>query len=138
MLVLDPVTRVLQNLADRLTGALRLRFILQPSIAVFLAVRDGMKDGMQGRPAYFWSLFFKPKCRRELIRAGWRSIGTVFVMAIIIDAVYQYIAIRWFYPGEALTIGLTLACVPYLLIRGPVSRLMRARFRKARDSRRSA
>lgn len=130
MLVLDPVARTLENLLGRLTGPLTLRLLFQPGMALFFGIRDGLKDGKEGRPPYFWAFFFKPWSRRELIRRGWKSIGTVFVMAVIIDAIYQYIVFRWFYPGEALMVAFILACVPYVLIRGPVSRLVRARGRR--------
>lgn len=130
-MALDPVVRMLENLAGRITGPLSLRLILQPGMAVFFAVRDGLKDGSEGRLPYFWAFVFKPESRRELIRSGWKSVGKVFGMAVVIDAVYQYIALRWFYPGEALTVAFVLACIPYVLIRGPVSRLVRAKGKRS-------
>ena len=51
-------------------------------------------------------------------------MGKVFVVAIILDAVYQYIALSLFYPVEALLVALILAIIPYVLLRGPVNRLM--------------
>jgi hypothetical protein len=53
------------------------------------------------------------------------GVAKVFVMAVVIDVVYQYIVFRWFYPGEALFVAFILAFVPYLLIRGPVNRIVR-------------
>ena len=135
MLILDPVARMLENILGRLTGPLTLRLVLQPGMALFFGTRDGFKDGREGRPPYFWAFVFKPWNRRELIRSGWKSIGKVFVMAVIIDAIYQYIALRWFYPGEALTVAFVLACVPYVLIRGPVSRLVRIKGKRSDLSR---
>ena len=134
-LTFSPIARVVQNLADRVAGPLTFRLILQPAIALFFGIRDGLSDGREGRPAYFWALFSKPELRRELISSGWKSIGKVFIMAVIVDAVYQGIALHWFYPGEALIVAFILACVPYLLIRGPVSRMVRARVRKKNLSR---
>ena len=135
MLILDPVARMLENILGRLTGPLILRLVLQPGMALFFGIRDGFKDGREGRPPYFWAFVFKPWNRRELIRSGWKSIGKVFVMAVIIDAIYQHIALRWFYPGEALTVAFVLACVPYVLIRGPVSRLVRIKGKRSDLSR---
>jgi hypothetical protein len=34
-------------------------------------------------------------------------VGKVFVIAL--DAVYQYITVRWFYPAEALVVAIALA-----------------------------
>ena len=127
MLVIDPIARIIDNMAARIVGPLTLRLILQPSMAVFFALRDGLRDGRDGRPPYFWALLFGSADRRALIRSGWKSIGKVFIMAVVIDAIYQFIALRWFYPGEALIVAFILACIPYLLIRGPVGRIVTAR-----------
>jgi len=106
------------------------RLILQPAMAAFFAVRAGWQDGLAGRPPYFWAILHDPSHRRDLLREGWRAVAKIFVIAVIIDAVYQAIQLRWFYPGEALIVAIVLAIVPYLLIRGSVGRF--ARWRKAR------
>ena len=72
---------------------------------------------------YFWALFTSPEHRRELLREGWKAVGKIFVIAVVLDAVYQFITVRWFYPGEALVTAVALALVPYLVLRGPVNRL---------------
>ena len=46
------------------------------------------------------------------------------------DAIYQFIVLRRFYPGEALVTVFVLAVFPYLLIRGPVDRIARRRRRR--------
>jgi hypothetical protein len=119
-------TRLIQDLADRLTGPLTLRVILQPSMAAFLAIRSGIADARQNRPAFFWALLTDPSHRAELLRDGWKSIAKVFVVAVVLDGLYQAIFRRWFYPGEALLVGTVLALVPYLIVRGPANRLARA------------
>jgi hypothetical protein len=43
------------------------------------------------------------------------------------DMIYQYLVFKTFYPAEALVVALLLAFVPYLLIRGPVMRIVRWR-----------
>jgi hypothetical protein len=93
-------------------------------MAIIFAVRDGMKDAREGRVPYFWAIFTSPVHRKELLREGWKAVGKVFIIAVIIDAVYQFMVLRWFYPGEALLVAFILAFVPYLLIRGPVNRVM--------------
>ena len=45
------------------------------------------------------------------------------------DAIYQYLVLRRFYLVEALVTVFVLAVLPYLLIRGPVDRIMRRRQR---------
>ena len=60
-----------------------------------------------------------------MMRDGWKSVGRVFLLGIIMDAIYQFMVFRWFYPGEAILVAAILALVPYLLIRGPVNRMAR-------------
>ncbi len=117
------LSRIAENLADRVTGPMRFRLVLQPLMAVIFAARDGMKDARGGRPPWFWAVFTDPEHRRDLLRDGWKSVGTVFLVAVAIDAIYQYVALRWFYPAEALLVAGLLAFVPYVLLRGPVNRV---------------
>ena len=121
----DLLNRIFENLIGRVSGPMKFRLILQPLMAIIFAVRSGLKDAKEGKPAYFWGLFTDPDNRRNMLRDGWKSVGKVFVIAIIIDLVYQFIVFRWFYPGEALLVAAILAFIPYLLIRGPVNRIAR-------------
>jgi len=121
------LTRFWENLMSRVGGPMTFRLILQPIMAAIFAVRSGLKDAKEGKPAYFWALFTDSVNRRDLLRDGWKSVGRVFVFAIIIDLVYQWIVLRWFYPGEALLVAAILAFIPYLVIRGPVNRIARRR-----------
>ncbi len=50
------------------------------------------------------------------MRQGWGRIAKVFIMAVAIDCIYQIIAEKWIYIGEALVVAAILAVVPYLLI----------------------
>jgi hypothetical protein len=121
----DLLTRIFENLIDRVSGPMKFRLILQPMMAIIFAIRSGLKDAKEGRPAYFWALFTDSAHRREMLRDGWKSVGRVFVLAIIMDVVYQFIVFRWVYPVEALLVAAILAFIPYLLVRGPVNRIAR-------------
>ncbi len=101
------------------------RLVLQPAVAIFFAIRDGRRDALEGRPAYFWTIFSDASQRGELLREGWKAVVKVFIMAVVIDAIYQYLVQSWFYPGEALIVAFILAFLPYLLLRGPVNRIAR-------------
>ena len=116
-----------QELVTRSSGPMAFRFILQPAMAVFYAIRDGKRDAKQGRPAYFWALFTDEARRRELIRSGWQSIGKVFVIAMIVDIIYQIFVIRELRLVESIVVAVLLALVPYILLRGPVNRVLRRR-----------
>jgi hypothetical protein len=118
-------TRVMHNLLARLSGPLQFRLLIQPGMATLFALRAGLIDALEKRPAFFWSIFTDAEQRTSLLREGWKAVGKVFIIAIVVDGVYQFIAVQWFYPGEALIVAFMLAVVPYLLIRGPFNRLVR-------------
>jgi hypothetical protein len=122
----DVLARVWENIGGRIGGPLSFRLILQPTVAVVLAVKAGLQDARDHRPAYFWTILTNPDERRDLLRQGWKAVAKIFVLAIVIDIAYQLIVFRWVYPGELLIIAFLLACAPYLLVRGPVNRLMTA------------
>src|SRR5688572_5156063 len=129
----EQFVRFFENLIARVSGPLHLRLLLQPLMATFFAVRAGLKDAREGKPAYFWAIFSGPPLqRKELLKEGWKAVGKVFVIAVIIDAVYQFIALGWFYPLEALIVAAVLALLPYLLFRGLVSRIARLGASKAK------
>jgi hypothetical protein len=120
---MDPLHRVVTDLVGRVVGPLHFRLLLQPAMAMFFGIRDGLKDAREDQPAYFWSLFTDPRHDKERLKSGLKAVAKVLVSALVMDAIYQLIALHWFYPGEALIVALELAFVPYLLIRGPANRI---------------
>jgi hypothetical protein len=122
---MDPIiARISHNLVDRVTGPMKFRLFLQPAMAAFFAIRGGLKDAKECKPPYFWGLFTDKGERESMLKNGWKSIGRVFILAIVLDVVYQIFVQRWVYPGEAILVAIILAIVPYLLIRGPVNRIV--------------
>lgn len=130
----DLLARIWEHLGGRIGGPLSFRLLLQPMVASVFAIRDGLADARTGRPAYFWTIVTHATDRRALLREGWKAVAKVFVVAVIIDAVYQVMVFRWIYPSELLLLAFLLACVPYLLIRGPANRLAVAWRRHIRPS----
>ena len=123
----DTLTRIFEDLVARVSGPVHFRVILQPLMASIFAFLDARSDAHDGRSPYFARLVTDPEHRRALLRSGWKSVGKIFVLAIILDVVYQLWVLHWFYPGESLIVALVLAIVPYLLLRGTVNRLSRQR-----------
>lgn len=119
------LTRVWENLIGRASGPMKFRILLQPTMAAIFAIRAGLKDAREGRPPYLWAVFKRPELRRALLREGWKDVGKVFLLAVMIDVVYQVAVFHWFYPGETLLVAALLAFLTYALIRGPVNRIMR-------------
>ena len=67
-----------------------------------------------------------------------KDIGRVFIVAIVLDTVYQLIVFHWVYPGQVLTVAVVCAIVPYVLVRGPITRIARLLHRKWAESRHGA
>jgi hypothetical protein len=115
--------RFVENMAGRVSGPMKLRLFLQPTMASIFAIRAGLADAKVGRAPYFWALLTNPTHRSDMLRDGWKSVGKVFVIALALDVVYQLKELHTVYPIEALIVALLLAIVPYLLLRGLVTRL---------------
>jgi hypothetical protein len=123
----DFLVRGWEALIGRLSGPMQFRLVLQPLAAIIIAIRAGVRDARGLRPLYFWSIFRERGRRGEIIREGWRDVGQVFVVAVIIDCVYQLYVLRWFYPGQSVIVAAVLAVVPYLIFRGTFNRIWRYR-----------
>jgi len=118
---------VLQGLISRTTGPLKFRFVLQPAMAIILAVRSGLKDSREGKPPFFWEFCEDPTMRRQLVADCWKSVGKIFILAFVLDCVYQFIELRWIHVVDALIVAFVLAIIPYVIVRGPVNRLATGR-----------
>ena len=117
--------RVVTQLAARVSGPMKFRLVLQPAMAAFFAIRSGLADARAGKPPYFWCLLTDRGERMDVMKDGWKSIGRVFILAIALDVIYQIIELHFVYVGEALIVAIVLAILPYLIVRGLVTRLAR-------------
>ncbi|HYR84205.1 MAG TPA: hypothetical protein VE422_09020 [Terriglobia bacterium] len=129
----DWLIRTLHEIAARPDGPLAMRFYLQPAMAIFFAIHDGLEDARKGRPAYFWALFTDPVHRREMMQDGWKSVGVIFTVAAILDIVYQLVVLQQVHPLQTVLIATLLAIIPYVAVRGPVNRVARM-MRRKRDA----
>jgi hypothetical protein len=117
--------RVWGNLIARASGPLNFRLIIQPIVAGFLAIRAGLKDARDGRPVFLWTAVTNKAHRPELFHQGRKDVEKVFALAVLLDAIYQLMVQRGVYVLELLIVAPTLAVIPYVLLRGPVSRIAR-------------
>jgi len=115
----------LEDLPARFTGRGRLRFILQPTIAILLGVRGGLADVRAGHPPYLLGLLIAGEKRRELLRSGLAAIRNLLAVGIILDLVFQLVLYGSVHPGAALVIGPILICAPYAASRALTNRLAR-------------
>ena len=79
--------RFFEDLWARLSGPGRLRFILQPTAAVLLRVRDGKRDSRLRRLLFLSGLVFRRIRRRHMWRSGMSSVRDLVAIAIILDLI---------------------------------------------------
>ncbi len=106
-----------EDISARLSGAGRFRFLLQPTVAILLGSRDGLKDARMGLPPYLWALAFHGEHRRELLRSTFVSVRELVAVGILLDIVSQFLIFREIHPGAAILLGPLLIGVPYALSR---------------------
>jgi len=115
------------DLAARLHGPGSFRFYLQPAVAATFGIVAGVKDARAGRPAFLWDALRGGAGRVERRRAALKQVFTPFVVAVVMDLVLQWVILREVRIGAAFVIGAALIYVPYILLRGPVNRLLSLR-----------
>jgi hypothetical protein len=120
---MDDLARMWSDLVGRLSGPMTFRLILQPTMAIIYALRDGTKDAREGRSPYFWTMFTDPDHLRAMLDEGLKAVGRVLALGVVMDVIYQLTVFRWVYPVELILVVLVLAFVPYVLLRGPANRL---------------
>src|SRR5262245_45380321 len=113
-----------EELFGRLTGPMSFRLIIQPVMATFLAIRAGWADAREGRPIFFWTLARDPAQTRVMLRNLWRIAGKVFLIALILDSIYQIIVFHWIYPIQLLIVATLLALVPCMIVRAVGNRIV--------------
>jgi hypothetical protein len=139
--ILSFLKHFVEQLFGRFSGPLNFRLVVMPTVVTLLALRADWKDAREGRQAFLGAFITDPVERRRLFRIGVKDAGRVFIMAIVLDTAYQLIVFRWVYPGQLLTVAVVCAIVPYVLVRGPITRLARLlhrRWARSADSARVA
>ena len=125
---LEHLYRFWPDLLDRTDGPMAFRFLLQPTMALLVALRDGVMDARLGRIPYLQFLMVEtdPVARRAAWRGGLRAVGRILLLGVAMDVIYQFKVFGGFrYPLQTLAIAALLALVPYVLFRGPTSRIVR-------------
>ena len=117
--------RIWHQLIDRADAPMRFRFILQPLMAAFLAIRHGLNDARTGRSPYIWTMVGNPRERAQRLNEGLNATARIIFLGLVMDAIYQVIVLRRFYPAEAVIVALLFAFIPYVIIRGPATRIVR-------------
>jgi hypothetical protein len=119
----DVWTRIVENIWERVGGPMSFRFILQPAVAAIFAIVAGLQDARLGRSPYLWAILTEPANRASLISEGWKRIGKIFIVAVVLDLIYQIVVLE-VYPGEAIIVAVLLAIIPYVILRGVATRVI--------------
>ena len=116
-------SRTVQEILGRAHGPLHFRLFVMPTVVVVLAIRAHLKDVRDGKPVFLGAFITSPTERRRLLRSALKDVGRVLVVALALDTIYQVLVFKAFYPGQAIVVATACAVVPYVVVRGPVTRL---------------
>jgi len=123
---MDDWTRFTTDMLTRVTtGPMKFRIVLQPAMAAFFAIRDGVRDARTGRRPYLWKIATDNTVRKQAAQELWKSVGKVFILAVVLDVVYQLWVLKTVYPIQAFAVAVILAIVPYLILCGITNRIAR-------------
>ena len=120
-----------ENMVARTRGPLNFRFVFEPVLSVLFAIRTGLRDAKKRCPPSLLRLLVTRKQRKILLQESRRDLGNILVFSMLLDIVYQLVVVYIlrgadsFLPFESVFVALLLTVLPYLLIRGPVNRLIR-------------
>ena len=119
--ILEMISRGVEQLLGRASGPLQFRLIVMPTVVTLLAIRAGLRDARAGQPAFLWGLISKSKSPARAYSRGLEGRPRIFIVALVLDTVYQLIVLRAFYVVQALIVAVVCAIVPYVLFRGPTA-----------------
>lgn len=122
--------RFVEDMIARLHGPGRMRFILQPTVATILGIRDGVKDASAGAPPFLSDLLFHKSKRRGLVRSALASVRDLVAVAILLDVISQILILRMVNPFAALLLGPVLIATPYGVSRALANRVASLRARQ--------
>jgi hypothetical protein len=123
----DVVARIWQNVVERPGGPMTFRFFLQPVMAGIAAYLDGVRDARAGRPPFLNALLVDRAGRADRVGEAVIATSRIILLGLVMDLVYQYLEFDAFKPGEAAIVAVLLAVLPYLVLRGPITRIARRR-----------
>ena len=126
--------RIWRDFLERPSGPMAFRFFLQPTMATLAALHDGIQDARMGRTPYMMRLFSRPDHMSETLGEALHATARIVLLALAMDAIYQGITQDTFYPGEMVFVALMLAVLPYVLLRGGISRIARRWFHRGHST----
>ncbi len=117
-----------------LGGPGRLRFIIQPLVAILLGIRDGRRDAAAGAPPYVLAVLFAHGRRKEELSSALKSIVTPLIVGFVLSLIVQYYIFRSVRLWHAFVFGIAFIALPYVVARGLTNRLIQRRRPRQGDS----
>ena len=124
-MLVETIARGWENLISRFGGPMSFRFLMQPAVAAFFAIRAGIRDARENKPTFLGCALSNPRSWSPRMRQSWRDVGAVFIVALVLDAIYQIAVQGGIFTLELLITATVLALVPYMVLRDLVSRAAR-------------
>lgn len=109
---------------------MHFRFLLQPLMSLIFAIKAGIRDAKSGTVPYLWRFVYSGGKKKAVAKEAWKDVGKIFIIGVILDILYQLIVVyklkteEHFYPLESVIVAFLLALVPYIILRGPVNRIV--------------
>ena len=122
---MEELSRAMEQLIGRLSGPMWFRFLMQPIVAIAIATRAGLRDARENKPAFLWEALRNRTDRKKLLHSAWKDLGKLLIVAFVLDCIYQFLVLNFFYLLQALVVAFLLGILPYILFRGPVTRVFR-------------
>jgi hypothetical protein len=120
----DWINNFLEAVGIRHNGPMAFRLILQPVMSLIYATLAGVRDAKAGNPPFLSALISGKADRKQLLKELWKDVGKVFILAVIMETIFEIIELKTVHPFEVLRVSFWLAIVPYLIFRGPVARIV--------------
>ncbi|EEF61197.1 hypothetical protein [Pedosphaera parvula] len=100
---------VIQEIFDHpfgcVRGPLAFRLIIQPLVAVSLAILAGLKDAREGYSSHGWVIATDSSQKLKLLHESWKDAAKLSVAAVIVDLIYEIIVFQRLYPGQTLIVA---------------------------------
>jgi len=107
----------LDYIIELLSGPGNLRFVVQPLIAILLAIRDGRNDAKSGTPAFLAEMMSGSGPRGATLKVSIKATLMPFSVAVILDSILQIVIFDVWRLQWALVVGLFLVGIPYVVVR---------------------
>lgn len=123
-----------EGIWHELSTAGRFRLILQPTLAVILGIRIGLADARAGHQPFLARLIRSRHERWSLVRESIGHAAVPLTLALVMDSVFQYLALGRIRVVGALIVGILLVWLPFSSARGLANRAWMQRRRRMEPS----